>query len=49
MNDVGARLTAEIDRAIVRAAQAGLPRVERPYHAVAAAVGITPEMVMARI
>jgi len=49
MNDVGARLTAEIDRAIVRAAQAGLPRVERPYHAVAAAVGITPELVMARI
>jgi len=50
MNDtVAAGLTAEIDGAIVRATQAGLMRVARPYHAVAAAVGITPELVMARI
>jgi siroheme decarboxylase len=50
MNDtVAAVATAEIDRAIVRATQAGLTRVARPYHAVAAAIGITPELVMARI
>ncbi|MEP7180746.1 MAG: Lrp/AsnC family transcriptional regulator [Betaproteobacteria bacterium] len=41
--------TAELDRALVRALQAGLPRVPRPYHAVAAATGVAPELVMARI
>jgi DNA-binding Lrp family transcriptional regulator len=46
---VAAGLTARIDRAIVRAAQAGLPRVARPYHAIADAIGVTPELVMARI
>jgi DNA-binding Lrp family transcriptional regulator len=50
MNDtVAAGLTTEIDRAIVRATQAGLPRVARPYHAVAEAIGVTPEVVMTRI
>ncbi len=46
---VAAGLTARIDRAIVRATQAGLPRVARPYHAVAEAIGVTPEVVMTRI
>ena len=40
---------AEVDRALVRALQAGLPRVPRPYHAVAASLGVPPELVMARI
>jgi DNA-binding Lrp family transcriptional regulator len=38
-----------IDRRIVLATQAGLPRVARPYHAVAEQVGITAEEVMARL
>ena len=42
-------LLRDIDRAIVRAAQAGLPRVPRPYHAIAEAVGVTPEIVMSRL
>lgn len=37
------------DRAIVRATQAGLPRVPRPYHAVAEQVGVSAEEVMARM
>lgn len=37
------------DRAIVRRTQAGLPFVERPYHAVAEALGLAPEEVMARL
>ena len=50
MNDsVAPGLLAQIDRAIVRAAQAGLPRVAQPYHAIAQSVGVTPELVMARI
>ncbi|MDO8608776.1 MAG: AsnC family transcriptional regulator [Phaeospirillum sp.] len=39
----------DIDRAIVRATQDGLPLVERPYHAVAEVVGTAPEDVMARM
>lgn len=38
-----------LDLAIVRATQAGLPLVARPYHAVAELVGATPEAVMARM
>jgi siroheme decarboxylase len=38
-----------IDRAIVRATQDGLPFVERPYHAVAEALGLAPGEVMARL
>ena len=38
-----------IDRAIVRATQAGLPLVARPYAAVAAAIGVAPEVVLARV
>jgi DNA-binding Lrp family transcriptional regulator len=37
------------DQAIVRATQAGLPRVPRPYHAVAEAVGVSAEEVMTRL
>jgi DNA-binding Lrp family transcriptional regulator len=39
----------EIDRALVRALQGGLPRVPRPYHAIGEALGVAPESVMARI
>lgn len=39
----------EIDRRIVLATQAGLARVPRPYHAVAAEVGVGAEEVMARM
>ncbi len=49
MTVVAEPLTARLDRAVVRATQAGLPRVARPYHAVARAIGVTPELVMARI
>lgn len=42
-------LLAQVDRAIVRATQAGLPRVARPYHAIADTIGIAPDLVMARI
>ncbi|MCC6195325.1 MAG: AsnC family transcriptional regulator [Burkholderiales bacterium] len=41
--------SAELDRVLVHALQGGLPRVARPYHAVAQAVGASPEQVMARI
>jgi DNA-binding Lrp family transcriptional regulator len=37
------------DRAIVRATQGGLPRVPRPYHAVAAQIGVSAEEVMLRM
>jgi DNA-binding Lrp family transcriptional regulator len=33
----------------VRALQGGLPRVPRPYHAVGEALGVAPEVVMARL
>jgi DNA-binding Lrp family transcriptional regulator len=47
---MNARLSSsELDRALVRALQGGLPRVARPYHAVAATLGIPGETVMARI
>ena len=38
-----------IDRAIVRATQAGLPLCAQPYHAVAERVGVDPDEVMARM
>ncbi len=40
---------AELDRALVRVLQGGLPRVPRPYHAVAETLGVAPETVMARV
>ncbi len=39
----------DIDRRIILATQAGLPRVPRPYHAVAAQLGVSPEEVMRRL
>ncbi len=42
-------LLDETDRRLVRATQAGLPLVPRPYHAVAEALGLPPEEVMARL
>ena len=39
----------DVDRAIVRAAQAGLPRVRRPYHAIAETLGVAPETVVERM
>ena len=41
--------TAEIDRALVRTLQGGLPRVPRPYHAIAETIGVPADVVMARI
>ncbi len=41
--------TDGIDRAIIRATQAGLPLVPFPYHQVAAEVGTSPEAVMRRM
>lgn len=37
-----------VDRRLIVATQAGLPLVERPYHALAAALGLSPAQVMAR-
>ncbi len=37
------------DRRIVQATQAGLPLVERPYHAIAEQLGLEPAEVMRRI
>ncbi len=38
-----------VDRAIIRATQTGLPRVARPYHAVAEQVGVSADEVMGRM
>jgi DNA-binding Lrp family transcriptional regulator len=38
-----------IDRAIIRATQAGLPLCARPYHAIATPLGLMPDEVMARM
>jgi DNA-binding Lrp family transcriptional regulator len=47
---MNAPLTSEeIDRALVRALQGGLPRVPRPYHAIGETLGIAPDEVMARV
>ena len=42
-------LLDETDRRIIRATQAGLPLVPRPYHAIAEKLGLTADEVMARI
>ncbi len=39
----------ELDRRIIVATQEGLSLVPRPYHAVAEALGVAPEQVMARL
>ena len=41
--------TTSVDEAIVRATQAGLPRVPRPYHAGAESLGVAPEVVIERM
>ena len=38
-----------IDRRIIVATQEGLPRVSRPYHTIAAQLGIQPEDLMSRL
>ena len=38
-----------MDRAIVRATQAGLPLCREPYRAIAEQLGLTPEEVLARL
>jgi DNA-binding Lrp family transcriptional regulator len=38
-----------LDRALVCALQAGLPRVARPYHAIASELDVAPDRVMARV
>jgi len=38
-----------VDRRIVLATQSGLPLITRPYHAIAAQLGLDPEEVMARL
>jgi DNA-binding Lrp family transcriptional regulator len=38
-----------IDRQIIVATQSGLPRVPRPYHAIAAQIGVAAEEVMRRM
>ena len=45
----GATVLDRTDRAIIQATQAGLPRVPRPYHAVAQQIGASAEEVMARL
>jgi len=53
MNKVAARLDTgpidAVDRRIILATQSGLPRVPRPYHAVAEELGVTPVEVMERL
>jgi len=41
--------TADLDRRIVLAAQAGLPLDARPYHWLASELGVSPEILMERI
>jgi len=38
-----------VDRRLVLATQAGLPRVSRPYHAIAEQLGVSADEVMARL
>jgi DNA-binding Lrp family transcriptional regulator len=47
--DSSAPLLDSIDRQIIVATQSGLPRVPRPYHAVAAQLGVAAEEVMRRM
>ena len=47
--DSAAPLLDAIDRQIIVATQSGLPRVARPYHAIAAQLGVAAEEVMRRL
>jgi DNA-binding Lrp family transcriptional regulator len=49
MDPTAAPALDTLDHAIVRATQAGLPLVPRPYHEVAREVGATPAQVMQRL
>lgn len=42
-------MDAELDRKLIVATQAGLPRVPQPYHALAETLGVSPAVVMARL
>lgn len=47
--DSNESLLATLDRQIIVATQSGLPRVTRPYHAIAAQLGVAAEVVMQRL
>ena len=47
--DSSTPLLDAIDRQIIVATQSGLPRVARPYHAIAAQLGVAAEEVMRRL
>jgi DNA-binding Lrp family transcriptional regulator len=47
--DSAASLPDALDRQIIVATQSGLPRVVRPYHAIAAQLGVTADEVMLRM
>lgn len=49
VEELGSETLDAIDRAIIEATQAGLPRVSRPYHAVADQIGVSAGQVMARM
>lgn len=49
VEELGSETLHAIDRAIIEATQAGLPRVSRPYHAVADQIGVSAGQVMARM
>ena len=47
--DAAAHALDALDRRIIVATQEGLPRVSRPYHAIAEQLGVSAEEVMARL
>lgn len=47
--DSNESLLDTLDRQIIVATQSGLPRVARPYHAIAAQLGVAAEVVMQRL
>jgi DNA-binding Lrp family transcriptional regulator len=50
MNDLAAPCSLDrVDRALMQATQCGLPLVPRPYHAIGAQLGLSGEVVIARI
>ncbi|MBU1191418.1 MAG: AsnC family transcriptional regulator [Gammaproteobacteria bacterium] len=48
-NAITAATIDAVDRRIIIATQAGLPRVPRPYHKIAEELALTPDEVMARL
>lgn len=49
INQLQAPLLDETDRQLIKATQAGLPRVVRPYHAIGEQLGISGEEVIQRL